>query len=52
MTGVTITEAEGKHDVLYVEKDGATVTVYEDGDILEGRTEFGDGKLFEWSFND
>ena len=36
----TISESEDKQDVLFVKKDGETVTLYEDGDMLIGNTEF------------
>lgn len=37
-------EAEGLTDVYYVKKNGQYVTVYEDGEIEEGKVEIWDGK--------
>ena len=40
----TTEESEGLTDVYYVSKNGQYVTVYEDGDIEEGKVEIWDGK--------
>ena len=40
----TTAESEGLTDVYYVSKNGQYVTVYEDGDIEEGKVEIWDGK--------
>ncbi len=47
MPGATVTEVEGKEDVVFVEKNDAKITVYENGDILNGDTTFWDGSTIE-----
>ena len=44
---VVITEVNGKSDVLRVERNGTVVTVFEDGEILDGGMEFWDGSTIE-----
>ena len=47
ISGATITPATGTTDICYVTRNGTTITVYDNGDILEGRTEVWDGISIE-----
>lgn len=44
ISGAIVEEIEGYKDVYYVKKGNNYVTIYEDGDIQEGKAEIWDGK--------